>query len=156
MAQRALPKTTTNGRAPRKPAATKTVAVPKARLQGAPNTVDIEVPVDNSVLHFTSKVEPEENPFSERETVFTFDGKEYTAPVQVPASWGLAYARTTFLSGNDFAIVWALELALGPEAVAVLSSVPDLTPEQLSMITTKITDKFLAATTDPKDTSKNE
>jgi len=159
MAQRALPKTTAapRARAQRKPAATtKTVAVPKSLLKAAPSTIDIEVPVDNSVLHFSSDVNPEDNPFSEREPVFTFDGKEYTAPVRVPASWGLAYARNTFLNGNDFAIVWALEVAMGTEAVDKLTKIPDLDPSQLTMITTKITDKFLAATTDPKDISESE
>ena|ERR1700743_1459358 len=136
---------------------TKTVAVPKQRLTAAPDTVDVEVPaVDGSVLHFTSHIDPEDNPYGEREVVFTFDDVEYTAPVRVPASWGLQYARLSFLQGNDFAIVWALDLAMGTAALDALVRVPDLSPAQLSMITDRITDKFLAATTDPKGTSENE
>lgn len=150
MAAPKAPRTTntTRQRAGR-PTSTKKVTVSQPMMRAAENTVDIEVP-DEHPLSLTTKVEREDNPFTERETVFEVDGTAYTAPVKVPAGWGLQYIRLRLRSGVDNAVVWAMEIAMGPDALDALASVPDLAPEQLDHIAQIITQKFVDSTAVPK------
>lgn len=141
--------TTRKPAAPRRGAATKTVAVQKPVLSAADSTEMVEIP-DDGVIRLTSVVNPDDNPFDEREPVFWIDDKEYTAPIVVPASWGLEYLSLKLTIGIDFAVVWAMQQALGTDVVQELCKIPTLTPEQLAGITNKITDKFIKATQVPK------
>jgi hypothetical protein len=143
------PRTRTNTRQrPGKPA-TKTVTVPTPMLSAAENTHEIEV-LDEDPLAFTTKVDRADNPFAERENVFQVDDTWYTAPVRVPAGWGLQYLRLKSRAGIDAAVVWALEIALGPDALDALASVPDLDSEHLDTIAQRITQKFVDSTSVPK------
>lgn len=134
---------------------TKIVEVPRNHLAVAEDSDLVEVP-DNGAPIFSSTTDNEkENPFLEKELVFTLDDEDVFAPVRVPASWGLHFIRMRMAYGTDMAVVYALERALGPEGVDKLESIPDLDPEQLDAITMKITEKFVNALSVPKGGSKS-
>lgn len=142
-------------RAGRPGSTSKTIAIPTQKLEIAVGeTEDVEVP-DTDVLELSTKVENEDNPYAAREVVFTIDGKEYTAPIAVPASKGLEFLSIKYSAGSDFAGVWAMQDSLGVEAVQKLCSVPTLTPEQLAVITLKISGKYTDATAVPKGRLKS-
>lgn len=133
----------------------KVVTVRKPSLAPAENTEEVEVPdVDTGVLHFAAKGDEEianENPFSEKEAVFWVGDTCYESYVRVPASWGLQYLRFGLTQGSDMATMFALEQAMGVPAVQALMELPDLTAAQLDSIVKKITQKFVDATSLPKD-----
>lgn len=132
----------------------KVITVRKPSLSPAENTEEIEVPddelQDGGVLRFVAREESEENPFSEKEEVFSVGETRYESYVRVPASWGLQYLRLGLLRGPDFAAIYAMEQAMGVAAVNALTEIPDMTAEQLDSIIKKITQKFVAATSVPK------
>jgi hypothetical protein len=140
---------TTNGTKPtRGRPNSRTITVPKQMLVAADDTEVVELP-DNDAPVFSTK-DSDGNPFSEMEPVFWCDDVCYTAPVRVPASWGLQFVRLKVAYGIDQAVIYSMERALGPLAVQKLTEIPNLSPEQLAVITEKISAKFVAATTVPK------
>lgn len=61
----------------------------------------------------------------EREPLFTLDGTEYTIPVQmtVPEMYSYVHMRRTL--GNDAAVSWAMEQALGEQGYFALLTAKD-------------------------------
>lgn len=153
MAATTASKTRTRQSAGKPKPTTKTVAVPRPLLKSAEENELIEVPI--GAPRFSSRPANEDNPYSEREVVFYLDDKEWTAPVKVPASWGLHFLRLKLGYGPDMAVVYAMEQALTPDGVTALESIPNLDVEILDGITKKITQKFLDVLNNPKDGSTN-
>jgi hypothetical protein len=68
-----------------------------------------------------------------REELFSVKGKSYTIPVDFPPTCAVGYATVQRRYGDDAALSWVLELALGIDGLEALTA-SDVTPEDLTKI----------------------
>lgn len=107
----------------------------------------------DDVLHLTT---PEDDPFAEREVLFTIDGTEYTVPRQVPAGAALQYIELGGSFAADQAILFALRYALGDEGYEALRGYKALTNEHLAKVIAAVRAKFDGALVAPKAPRSND
>lgn len=69
-----------------------------------------------------------------REALFSVGKKKvYTIPVEFPATMGLAYGNMKLYKGDEQAVVWAVQLALGSDGFDALTQA-DPSREELAQV----------------------
>jgi hypothetical protein len=117
----AKPQATTR-RAPKTEQVTESVA----RVASAPD-------VPGGAVELGNKIEP-----AERETLFYVNKIAYTIPKTFGLNAALSYAHVQRTQGQNAAVDWAMERALGTVGYAVLRDQDDLTDVQLENMITLI------------------
>ncbi len=81
---------------------------------------------------------------------FTIGDTVYTFPAHVPPGWALTYLRLYYSSGEDHAMVWALNRLLGFEQLNRLEADPALTRDALAAAVDACKRALLGELEDPK------
>jgi hypothetical protein len=87
----------------------------------------------------------DEEETEERIPVFSIDGTEYTMPAHIPASTALRVLDMMRRMGQEAAVSWLLEEALGEEAYEALLNCKSLKPKQLQAVMAVVQDHFMGA-----------
>jgi len=83
--------------------------------------------------------DPSDEDTLDREPLFSLDGKEFTIPKSFPVQWTLQYVLLTEEKGAAVAVGWALETALGREALRALATAPPRYEQDVLKVTRIVT-----------------
>lgn len=98
----------------------------------------------------TTEPAPAGSPPDDRVPGFTVGDTTYTFPAHVPPGWALTYLRLFYSSGEDHAMVWALNRLLDNEQLNRLETDPALTREELAAAVDACKRALLGELEDPK------